>query len=136
MIRVFQDDGRCLAACVATITGADLDDVSPPGDECPWEQVSGFLADRGLGLRRWPVTSGRVAYQPDVDPIPPLAVAVARLRPAFCALQREPVFERVLAFLVERLVAAFRSATRPVGSLGRPALCRSLAAISEISSGA
>ena len=45
-------------------------------------------------------------------------------------------FERPVAFRVERFVAAWRSATRPVGSFGRPARCRNLVAISAISSGA
>jgi hypothetical protein len=49
---------------------------------------------------------------------------------------RERAFERDDAFLVERLVASFRSATSPVGSFGSPACCRNFAAISEISSGA
>jgi hypothetical protein len=49
---------------------------------------------------------------------------------------RERAFERDDAFLVERLVASFRSVTRPVGSFGSPACCRNFAAISEISSGA
>ena len=75
LIRVYQDDGRCLAACVATILGADLDDVSPPGDACPWEPVSRFLAGRGLGLAWWPVDSGEIAYEPDTDPVEPLSVA-------------------------------------------------------------
>src|SRR5215210_1175815 len=40
--------------------------------------------------------------------------------------------EREVAFLVERFVRDFRSATRPVGSLGKPAFSRSLCAISAI----
>ena len=78
MIRVYQDgdDGRCFPACIASIVGVPLGDVSPPDPRCGWEQASGFLAGRSLGLGWWPVTSGDVAYEPDADPVEPLAVGV------------------------------------------------------------
>jgi hypothetical protein len=83
----------------------------------------------GRRQRRRPLSQPRTARNP--KPIGP-----QERGPILSATYlRELDREREEAFLVDRFVASFRSATKPVGSLGRPASWRSFAAISEISSG-